>query len=135
MTQEKTIMDISQTVASICASQPDVIAAYVFGSVALGSHGSKSDIDVAVLLDEKSLQSFSILPFVSMLEKSLGRRVDVTVLNRADELLKYEVRRTGRLVFERSSEVRKRFEISGRKTFEDFLHLHKRYVNDVIYGR
>jgi len=60
-------------------------------------------------------------------EKAMGCRVDVVVLNRAGEVIKYEVRRSGRLVFERSNEARKKFEIYSRKTYEDFLYLHKRY--------
>jgi uncharacterized protein len=71
----------------------------------------------------------------SVLEKSVECPVDVVVLNRAGEILKYEVRRSGKLVFERSPEMRKNAEIRGRKSYEDFLHLHKRYVRKVLYGR
>ncbi len=111
------------------------MAAYIFGSFAKNRAGKSSDIDVAVLLDETQSQSFSILSFISVLEKSLKCRVDVVVLNRAGEVLKYEVRRSGILVFERSSDIRKKFEIKGRKTYEDFLYLHNRYVRTVLYGR
>ncbi len=56
----------------------------------------------------------------------------------------FEVRRPGKLVFERDTGFRKKFEINGRKSYEDFLYFHKRYVNHVrnnmkyqeeIYGR
>ena len=71
---------------------------------------------------------------ISDLEKAIGCRVDLVVLNRVGELLKYEVCRAGILIFERSPECRKRFEIRGRKSYEDFRYLHKRYVNRVLYG-
>jgi hypothetical protein len=45
-----------------------------------------------------------------------------------------EVRRSGRLVFDRMPVFRKKFEIQGRKSYEDFLYLHNRYVNAVLYG-
>ena len=57
-----------------------------------------------------------------------------TVLNDAGEVLKFEVRSKGNLIFERSREKRIRFEVLGRKTYEDFLYFHNRYVNKVLYG-
>lgn len=131
----KKLKDISHTISFYCKEQPAIMAAYIFGSFAKNRAGKSSDIDVAVLLDETQSQSFSILSFISVLEKSLKCRVDVVVLNRAGEVLKYEVRRSGILVFERSSDIRKKFEIKGQKTYEDFLYLHNRYVRTVLYGR
>ena len=130
----KSIEEISRVVSSLCSENPTVVAAYIFGSVAKGGSGNPKDVDVAVLLDLKNSRSFEILPFITALEKSLGCRADVVVLNRAGELLKHEVRRHGRLVFDRSPEFRKRFDVRSRKMYEDFLYLHHRYVNAVLYG-
>ncbi|MBW2615838.1 MAG: nucleotidyltransferase domain-containing protein [Deltaproteobacteria bacterium] len=141
----KSFKEISHIISTICSKHKAVLAAYLFGSVVKETQGKPSDIDIAVLLDDTHSQSFPILSFISSLEKSMGCRVDVVVLNRAGEVLKYEVRRSGKPVFERSPEARKRFEIYGRKTYEDFLfygrktyedflYLHKRYVNKVLYG-
>jgi len=129
----KTADSIIQIVAQVCSEYPEIVAAYLFGSAARDDLRKKSDIDVAVLLDQPREKTFPLLSFISSLDKILGCRVDVSVLNRSGELLKYEVRRTGKLIFERSPEVRKKFDILGRKTFEDFLYLHKRYVKAVLY--
>ncbi len=126
--------EISHIVSSFCSEHPSVTAAYVFGSVAKGCSENPKDVDVAVLLNPKDSRSFDILLFITAIEESLGCRADVVVLNRAGELLKYEVRRHGRLVFDRSHEFRKNFEIRSRKMYEDFLYLHKKYVNAVLYG-
>ena len=75
-----------------------------------------------------------MLDFITMLEKQMGCKADVVVLNKADDVLKYEVRRQGKLVYERSEEYRKQFEVRSRKSYEDFLYLHNRYVNTVLYG-
>lgn len=129
----KSSEDIEHVVSSICARHKAIIASYIFGSVAKGKE-EPGDIDIAVLLERTHLQSFSIPSLISEFEKAVGRPVDVVVLNRAGEILKYEVRRSGKLIFERSPEMRKKVEIQGRKTYEDFLHLHKRYVRKVLYG-
>lgn len=57
------------------------------------------------------------------------------ILNAAGELLKHEVRKHGVLLHDPYPQRRKRFEIQGRKSFEDFLYLHKRYTPRVLYGQ
>lgn len=126
---------IENEVINSCLIHPEIIAAYLFGSVARGCLKPASDIDVAVLLEETGSNDFPLAGFMAKLEKILIRPVDVVVLNRADELLKYEIRRHGRLIFERDPILRKRFEIQGRKQFEDFMYLHRRYTQKVLYGK
>jgi predicted nucleotidyltransferase len=120
-------------ISSVLANEPTVIAGYIFGSVAKGCAGPESDVDVAVLLDDELI--FPQLEVMSFLEKKLGRCVELVILNRATELLKHEIRKTGLLIFDRDSVRRKQFEIRSRKYFEDFLYLHNRYVNKVLYKK
>jgi len=128
------IGEIEDKICALCSQEPAIDAAYIFGSQAKGSTGPESDLDVALLLNEDRESEFSLLPFMANLERVYGYRVDVVILNRAGEMVKYEVRSSGRLVFERDSVKRKKFEISGRKRYEDFLHLHQRYAGAVLYG-
>jgi predicted nucleotidyltransferase len=118
-------------IASVLSSEPAVIAGYVFGSVAKGCAGAESDVDVAVLLRQDTV--FPQLEVMALLEKKLGRRVELVVLNRATELLKHEIRKSSQLVFDRDSRARKQFDMRSRKYFEDFLYLHNRYVDKVLY--
>lgn len=110
------------------------MAAYIFGSYAKGTEKSKSDIDIALLLDSVKDHTFPQLHFNTLLEKKLACSVDLVILNTAGELLKYEIRRNGILVFERSRDKRKQFEVRSRKYFEDFLFIHNKYVSSVLYG-
>ena len=116
-----------------CRQEETIIAAYLFGSLSTEKNRVDSDIDVAVLVEPGAEEKFPFLAFAVSLERELNHRIDLILLNRAGELLKYEVRRHGRLIFERDAGKRKRFEIKSRKFFEDFLFLHKRYVNQVLY--
>jgi len=106
---------------------------WLFGSTAKGSAKPDSDIDLAVLADNTTVE-VPLLPLITELERTFGRRVDVVLLNRAGDLLRYEVRKHGRLLFERNPQARKEFEVRSRKSFEDFLHIHQRYVAKVLYG-
>jgi predicted nucleotidyltransferase len=93
------------------------------------------DVDVAVWIDPDKADLRLPLRLANALEDGLGGKpVDVVVLNRAGQLLQYEVRRTGRLVFDRDPESRKILEIRARKRFEDFLYLHRRYAGAMLYG-
>lgn len=132
-TAEKTAR-LFQKVARVCSTNQAVVAAYVFGSTVKSGKKKPGDIDVAVLLDDKTMDMFSATGFASGLEKALACRIDLVILNRAGELIKYYVRRDGILIFDRVPAMRKQFEIKGRKTYEDFLYLHKHYVRSVVYG-
>ena len=129
------IQEISQKIPALCSQEPAIDAAYIFGSRVRGSTGTERDLDVALLLKAGGGSEFSLLSFMSSLERACQCRADVVILNHAGEILKHEVRRTGRLIFERDSERRKQFEVSGRKRYEDFLYLHRKYSEAVLYGK
>lgn len=127
------VEEIKKQIAAICKSHEAILAAYLFGSYGKGSQKQTSDIDVALLLDETHEHSFSLLSFAVLVERACNRQADMVILNHAGEILKREVRRTGILIYDRAPELRKRFEILGRKTYEDFLYLHREYVNATLY--
>ena len=125
--------DIATRLAEVCGQETAIVAAYIFGSRARGTTHPSSDLDVAILVDEDRLNEFPLLSFAATLEKVVRGNVDVVVLNRGGELLKHQVRRSGILVFERNPHRRKQFEVLGRKKFEDFMYLHRRYTAAVLY--
>jgi predicted nucleotidyltransferase len=127
------VEEIEKAVTAVCAADTRIVAAWLFGSIVCGTPGPGSDVDLAILLAPDA-ENFSLPSFIVSLEKVLDWSVDVVVLNRAGELLKYEVRRNGRLLWDRSPETRIRFEVMGRKYFEDFRHIHNRYTRQVLYG-
>ncbi len=103
------------------------------GGLRLRVHGTgratdKSDVDLAVLLHPDPGPDFDLLGFGVEAEKVLGKSVDVVVLNRAGEHLKYMVRRDGILIYDRDPQARRRFDRWSRKAYQDFLHYHRRYV-------
>lgn len=133
------IKKIQKTVKNTCFKHHEIITAYLFGSIADKEKKTISDVDIALLFDTSISFSSSeisafLFSFISYLENKLKKRVDVVILNRAGEFLKYEVRKTGKLLVDKNSEKRKNFEIVSRKLYEDSLYLHNRYVNKVLYG-
>lgn len=95
--------------------QGDKIAAvYLFGSVAANEAGPSSDIDIAVLLDGRYLDSSDDLRLELYADccRVLKRNdVDVVVLNKAKNLfLLDEIIRNGIVLFEGNSELKEDFE-------------------------
>ncbi len=95
--------------------QGDKIAAvYLFGSVAANEVGPSSDIDIAVLLDGRYLDSSDDLRLELYADccRVLKRNdVDVVVLNKTKNLfLLDEIVRNGIVLFEGNSELKEDFE-------------------------
>jgi predicted nucleotidyltransferase len=102
--------------------QRDVLAAYLFGSLARGRALPSSDVDIAVLLKsgldaERSVESQ--LQLEADLERISERPVQVTILNSASPFLAYQVVRDGVLIFERDRSERIAFQVRTLKMYFD----------------
>jgi len=104
------------------AKRPDIVCAYLFGSVVKETAGPRSDVDVAVLLRD-GLSREEMAEWRLQLLVDLGafsdREVDVVVLNTAPPVLQNQVLRYGRLIYERDREQRIRFEVRARQVYFD----------------
>ncbi|HIQ37427.1 MAG TPA: nucleotidyltransferase domain-containing protein [Desulfocapsa sulfexigens] len=123
----------TEVIANYCKRHKEVVAVYLFGSRAGNTHTKQSDVDIAVLLKNETVQ-FDLLDCIISLEREFQLPVDAVILNRAGEILKYQVRLRGVLLYESDALFRKEFEVRSRKYFEDFQYIHKRYTRDVLYG-
>ncbi len=107
----------------------DVVAAYLFGSVARGTDAPGSDVDVAVLRAGGPPRSLEELPLdlEAQIESRLGRPTSVLVLNGAPPDLVHRVLRDGRLVLDRDRSRRIRFEVQARNEYFDLVPHLRRY--------
>lgn len=126
-------------------SQEDVLLAYLFGSVVSGRSNPMSDVDLAVLVQPQP-DPPSLLERQLSLSRGVaqyaGREVDLVLLNRASPLMKYEVTRHGRVLYERRPAERIAFEARARQRYFDLkpmLAFHSevvlRRIEEVGLGR
>ncbi|HSS76127.1 MAG TPA: nucleotidyltransferase domain-containing protein [Thermoanaerobaculia bacterium] len=108
---------------------PEIAAAYLFGSVARGTAGPGSDVDLGLLYTEDPPRTLAGLglDLESDLERLLGLPVQVVVLNRAPVDLVVRVLRDGKLLFEGNAAKRVRFEVRSRMEFWDLEPFLRRY--------
>jgi len=109
-----------------------IMLVYLFGSLARGQETSLSDVDIAVLLEElpDDLLGFT-LNLIDELSVILGDRVDLVFLNEAPPLLRHQVIKHGRVIYQRSEEERVRFEVKSEREYLDLRFLYHRY-NQVL---
>jgi predicted nucleotidyltransferase len=96
------IVEQDKRLLEFMRGQEYIKLAYLFGSVAEGKKGKLSDVDIAVFLDESlnkkeifNLQLNVISGLTSILKTD---RVDLSVMNNAPFLLKYNIIRYGKIL-------------------------------------
>lgn len=106
-----------------CEKRQGILLAYVFGSFVRHPDRAR-DLDVAFLLEAgKAKKSYLQVKteIQSELSALLGKRkIDVVILNDAPLLLRHEVLKNGRLIFEKNEETKCDFEVESELKFFDF---------------
>ncbi|GAB4578344.1 MAG: hypothetical protein Fur0022_10790 [Anaerolineales bacterium] len=114
-------VDLDQIVTHL-SKQPDVVAAYLFGSVAREQANTMSDVDIAILfqqgLDEETALERQ-LAILLALETMADREVQVTVLNRVAPFFAFQVIKEGKRLYERDKAERVEFEVRVMKDYFD----------------
>lgn len=127
--------NILNKIVKYLSHEKTVTAAYLFGSMAKGKTTGESDIDLGLLLkdDFNLLANFDYkLRLIRELEELTSKRMDIVFINTADPILQYEIRKHGKLVFERDKQKRIAYEILARKMYFDFLPMHKKYISQIM---
>jgi predicted nucleotidyltransferase len=115
---------------SLVAGAPaEVVAVCLFGSLARGTASAKSDVDLGLLLRRSPASTLEgrLLDYEADLERTIGRPVQVVVLNDAPPDLAYRVLRDGLVLLERDRGARLRFEVRTRNLYFDLLPVLTRY--------
>jgi hypothetical protein len=117
------VIEIPPSFKDYLHRRSEIIAAYIFGSVAAGKAHKFSDVDVALLLVEgvDSLKAWDIvLEAMGEAETAFKRRADVQSLQTAPIVFRYLVFKHGQLIFDRAAHVRARFEA---RTYLEYFDL------------
>jgi predicted nucleotidyltransferase len=117
------------------ATQPDVVAAYLFGSLAEGRASPRSDVDIAILLagvPDLLAAGERQLALMGELEQYADRKMDVVMLNTAPPILQHQVLRNGRLLYERNVSDRIEFEVRAGKIYADLKPMYDFHTRDLL---
>jgi len=96
---------LAERIIDVLSARPEILEAYLFGSLAQGTGQAHSDVDIAVYVDQEKIEPRLFgyrSELTSALMSGLGTNsVDVVILNRAPPLLYYRVLRDGSRLFSR----------------------------------
>lgn len=122
--------EIASTLQPVFEKYPEFVFVYLFGSLAMGSAGKMSDVDLAVYVKQQCNFSFSQkLQFHGDCCRVLQRNdVDVVVLNQTRNLLLLEqIIRNGEIILKRDQSVLDDFFLKIQHSALDF-RLHRKSV-------
>lgn len=92
---------------------------YIFGSYAKGNNNEKSDIDIAVLLNN-DYNPMDKLELIGELTSVLRREdIDLVILNSSNPVLRHQVIKYGKLIYMESEDVKVDFEVKVLKEYMD----------------
>jgi predicted nucleotidyltransferase len=122
---------------AFCSARDDIVLAYVFGSVAAGTAGSNSDVDIAVLLPYEGTDRVSRfraqLDLTGRLERVFhARRVDVLILNDAPYALAARSALNGRIAYGDDRSERDEFEIRTFNLYAEFRRVEEDHMRGMI---
>ena len=116
---------IDQELQVLFEEHPAVESAYLFGSEAQGRAAPTSDIDIAIrCVPGLSPEAyFDIkLEFIEAVEKALGRKADVVILNTASLTMIHQVLRCGILLYAVSGPGEAEYAARKRREYFDFRY-------------
>ena len=117
--------EIVERLAAALEPRPEVLDAYLFGSVARGDERAHSDVDVAVYVADEALAAPGFgyaAGLAADIEQALGRtNIDLVVLNQATPLLYHRVLRDGLRIVSRDLAATTRREGCAQSRYCDDL--------------
>jgi predicted nucleotidyltransferase len=137
--------EIKAKIADYCASQPEIVACYLFGSYAGGRKRQGSDVDVAFLLDASVARSQYFdqkLVYHSGLARLLRLDIHPVTMNDAGEVLLEQIFGKGITVFTRDVSELSRFRAIRLSMIAEFAPyrnrmeeaLFRKYKEDPSHG-
>ena len=117
------VLEIGRKIGSFLAVEGGIIAVYLFGSVVRGRNRTGSDIDLALLLDEragKADRKLLLDRLIPALGRLLRRDIHLLFLNDASYVTRMEAMLRGRLIHCKDEIVLAEFRMVSLVLFADF---------------
>jgi len=121
---------LEKEIKKVLEGHKEVLVAYLYGSMAKGYAGKRSDIDVGLLL-RKNFKAEALYParIAGEIEEKcrLSRKVDVRILNGRSHRFLYQVIKGGRVILFTDEKEKVKFETSVTDRYIDFKPFYKQY--------
>ncbi len=120
-------MDINKLIPElkkIFSQDERIVSAYLFGSYAKGDFHKRSDIDLAIMLDSKENEEFSLDNYLDLeIKITLAIKIenfDLVIINQAPLVLQFRIISEGRLIYIFDDNIRSDLEARIMLSYYDF---------------
>jgi predicted nucleotidyltransferase len=120
LTAMSTVDRLQDRIAAALNAGPPLRLAMIFGSTARGTNRPDSDVDIAILPSDPDLPLTAELDLQRGLTAACGRPVDIVRLDRASSLVRWQVARDGRPLFQAGPFEAARFVAQAASEYLDF---------------
>ena len=125
--------NLVKKINSFAVKHPDIILAFLFGSVASGRDHSNSDVDVALLFERNKIpDGNNRLELMSELSGLLEQNADVVLLNSASPIVKMQVLRKGKKLYEKNRRAYSQFFVKTVNEYDDLKQVRKSAETKVL---
>jgi predicted nucleotidyltransferase len=129
--------ELNKNIATYCATRPEIVACYLFGSRAVGKERAGSDVDVAFLLDATILPTdyFNLkMSYLSALGALLRLDIHPLIMNDAGEVVLEQIFRKGLPVYGYDSLDCVRFRMLQFSLIAEFAPIRDR-MEDMLFRK
>jgi predicted nucleotidyltransferase len=116
--------DLCRRINNFARGHVEIVAIYIFGSIATAKNRAGSDIDVAIMF-RSPIKGMERVQVETSLSNLLERDVDLIVFEEASPLLQHQILKYGCLVYESDPKERVRQEVVARREYLDTTVLYK----------
>jgi hypothetical protein len=116
--------DLSKRIVDFLSRHVDIVAIYIFGSVATAKNRSGSDIDVAIMV-RGQVNGMERVQLETSLSNILRKDVDLIIFGEATPLLQHQILKYGDLIYESDPKERTRQEVAARREYLDTTFLYQ----------
>lgn len=113
-------------------TQPDIAAAYLFGSMATGKAHPQSDIDIALLLTDVPGDTAQLMDRETQLSEAMrpfmDRDFDLVILNKASLTFCQKILVEHKLLYARNHFVRVEFQMLVMREYAEVSSAHERFA-------
>ena len=116
--------DLCKRIVDFASRHADIVAIYIFGSVATAKNRPGSDIDVAIMVRGR-VKGMERVQLETSLSNFLEKDVDLIIFGEVTPLLQHQILKYGCLIYERDPKERMRQEIAARREYLDTTFLYR----------
>jgi len=116
--------DLCRRIIDFAGQHADIVAIYIFGSVATAKNRSGSDIDVAIMVRGR-VKGMERIRLETSLSDFLKKDVDLIIFGEATPLLQHQILKYGCLIYEKDPKERMRQEVASRREYLDTKFLYR----------